>query len=240
MERPGRDDEARLLDWIEDCQRLDRDAVIVGRGQSQLVSLELGEYSGQDRPGLVRRGGEGHFTKSLTQNVLRNACGRALTGRRNCRKLVRIDALDSSREPAGLDMERLLSLKFQVYPFVGRQAGNYVGQQPSRHRHRTARIDFAGHPVRHSYLEVRGGQLQAAILGSEEDVIQDRQCAPGGYGPGYNLETPSEVLLHDRQFHVEFTPLRSGEVGSESGIQVTGSDPTPGGLSIYLLFPSSS
>ena len=111
-----------------------------------------------------------------------------------------------SLEPAGLNVKRLLSLEFEIDALVGRQAGHYVSQQPRRYGHRAARVDLARHPIRHPYLEICGSQLEAPVLRSKKDVVQDRQCAPGRDGAADDLETTSQVLLHDREFHVRITP----------------------------------
>ena len=191
--------------------RLDGDAVVVGRGESQLVALELGQDTGQDRSGLVRGSGERHLAEGLPQDVLGHPGRRPLAGRRNGRELLGVDTLDTRLEPPGLDVQRLLGLELEIDPLVGRQPGDDVGQQPGRHGHRAAGIDLARHPVRHPDLEIGGGQLEAAVLGSEQDVVQDRKRAPGRDGAADDLETAGQVLLHDREFHVGFTPLRSGQ-----------------------------
>src|SRR5207244_7671833 len=54
-------------------------------------------------------------------------------------------------------------------------------------------------------LEVRGGQLEASVLGLEQDVRQDRQRSVRDR-PAHDRQTASEVLLHDRELHVSFTP----------------------------------
>ncbi len=62
VERSGGNHDARLLDRVQHGQRLDRDAVVVGRSESQLVAFESGQNAGQDRPCLVRSRGEGHLS----------------------------------------------------------------------------------------------------------------------------------------------------------------------------------
>jgi hypothetical protein len=227
VERAGRDDDARLLDGVQDGDRLDRDPVVVGGGQGELGALEAGQDAGQDRPGLVGCGGEGHFGESLAQDVLGNPSRRLLAGGRDGRELLGIDSLDPRLEAAGLDVKRLLGLELEIDPLVGRQSGDDVGQESGRRRGRAADLDLAGNPVRHPDLEVGGGQLEAAVLGSEEDVVQDRQGAPCRDGAADDLETSSQVLLHDREFHFGFTPLRSRVAGGP-GCWVTGGDPTLG------------
>ena len=67
-ERPGGDDEARLLDRVEGRQRLDRDPVVVGRGQGDPVALESPQDAGEDRSGLVARRGEGGHRQRLAED----------------------------------------------------------------------------------------------------------------------------------------------------------------------------
>ena len=104
VERPGRDDDARLGDGVEDRDGLDRDPVVVGGGERQLVALEPGEDAGQDRPGLVAGGREGGLGQGLAQDVLGDPGGRSLAGRPDRRELVGIDALDVGLEPAAAEV----------------------------------------------------------------------------------------------------------------------------------------
>ena len=60
--------------------RLDRDPVVVGGGQRQLVALEPGQDAGQDRPGLVARRGERGLVEGLAEDLLRDPGDRALAG----------------------------------------------------------------------------------------------------------------------------------------------------------------
>ena len=69
-------------------------------------------------------------------------------------------------------------------------------------------LDLAGDPVGDPDLEVRRGQLEAGVLGLEQDVGQDRQRAPVGDGAADDRQAARQVLLHDREFHVGFTPIR--------------------------------
>ena len=100
VEGPGRDDDARLRDGVEDRDGLDRDPVVVGRGQGQLVALEAGQDAGQDRPGLVAGGREGGLGQGPAQDVLGDPRRRPLAGRTDRRELVGVDALDVGLEPA--------------------------------------------------------------------------------------------------------------------------------------------
>ena len=67
-------------------------------------------------------------------------------------------------------------------------------------------LDPTGHPVGDADLEVGGGQLDAAVLGPDQDVAQDGQAAARGYGPAHDREPAGEVLLHDRYVHGRVTP----------------------------------
>ena len=59
VERPCRDRRrSSPSTGVEDRDRLDRDPVVVGGGERQLVALEPGQDAGQDRPGLVAGGRE--------------------------------------------------------------------------------------------------------------------------------------------------------------------------------------
>ena len=66
-----------------------------------------------------------------------------------------------------------------------------------------------GHPVGDADLEVGGGQLQAGVLGPEQDVGQDGQRAAGRHGAADDRQAAREVLLHDRELHVGLTPWDS-------------------------------
>ena len=107
VERPGRDDDARLRDGVEDRDRLDRDPVVVGGGQGQLVALEPGQDAGQDRPGLVAGGREGRLGQGPAEDVLGDPRRRSLAGRPDGRELVGVDALDVGLEPAAPEVERV-------------------------------------------------------------------------------------------------------------------------------------
>ena len=218
IERASWDDDARLLHGVQDGDRLDRDPIVVGRGQGELGTLEASQNACQDRSGFVRRRGEGDFGESLAQDILGDASRRFLTRGRDGRELLGINPLDSGLESARLDVKGLLRLELQIDAFVGRQACDDVGQESGGRGRRPADLDLAGYPVGHPDLEVGRGQLEAAVLGSKEDVVQDGQRAPRRDGTTYDLETSSQVLLHDREFHFGFTPLRSDVAGRpESG-----------------------
>ena len=116
VECPGGDDHARLRDRVEDRDGLDRDPVVVGRGERQLVALEAGQHAGQDRPGLVARGGERGLGQRSAQDVLGDPRGRSLAGGADGRELVRVDALDVGLEPAALEVERVAGLQGEVHP----------------------------------------------------------------------------------------------------------------------------
>ena len=70
------------------------------------------------------------------------------------------------------------------------------------HGRRAVRLDLARHPVGDPDLEVGRGQLEAGVLGLEQDVGQDRQRAPVGHGATDDRQAARQVLLHDREFHV--------------------------------------
>ena len=107
VERPGRDDDARLRDGIEDRDGLDRDPVVVGRGERQ-----------RDRPrtGRGRRSGSGaprrwrprrSSRRGPAQDVLGDPRRRSLAGGLDRRELVRVDALDVRLEAAAAEVERV-------------------------------------------------------------------------------------------------------------------------------------
>ena len=107
VERPGRDDDARLGDGVEDRDRLDRDPVVVGGGERQLVALEPGQDAGQDRPRLVAGGRERRLGEGPAQDVLGDPRRRPLAGGADGRELVGVDALDVGLEPAAAEVERV-------------------------------------------------------------------------------------------------------------------------------------
>ena len=82
------------------------------------------------------------------------------------------------------------------------QRADEVGQQARRHRGRAVGLDLAGDPVGDADLEVGRGQLEAGVLGPEEDVCQHGQGASAGDRPGHDRQAARQVLLHDREFHV--------------------------------------
>ena len=85
---------------VEDRDGLDRDPVVVGGGQGQLVALEPGQDAGQDRPGLVAGRREGRLGQGLAEDVLGDPRRRPLAGRADRRELLGVDALDVGLEPA--------------------------------------------------------------------------------------------------------------------------------------------
>ena len=121
VERPGRDDDARLRDGVEDRDGLDRDPVVVGGGEGQLVALEPGEDAGQDRPRLVAGGRERRLVERLAQDVLGDARRRPLAGGLDRRELVGVDALDVGLEASAPEVERL----------AGRRARGRPGRRPA-------------------------------------------------------------------------------------------------------------
>ena len=197
VEGPGRDDDARLLDRVEDRDRLDRDPVVVGRGEGQLVALEPGEDAGQDRPGLVAGRGERGLVERLAEDLLGDPGDRPLAGGLDRREVLGRDALDVRLEAAGPDVERLALAELEADRLAARQRVDEVGQEAGRHGRRAVDLDLAGHPVGDPDLEVRRGQLQAAVLGLEQDVRQDRERAVRD-GAAHDRQAASEVLLHDR------------------------------------------
>ena len=132
------------------------------------------------------------------QDVLRHTGRRPFTRGRDCRELLGVNSLDVSLETTGFDVQGLLRLELEVDSFVGRQSGDDVRQQASRNCDRTCRVDLARHPVSDPYLEVRGRELQAAVFGAKQNVVEDRQGAPGRDGAADDLEAAGQVLLHDR------------------------------------------
>ena len=77
-----------------------------------------------------------------------------------------------------------------------------IGQEPGGDGGRAIDIDLARDPVGDPDLEVGGRELEAAFLGPEQDVGEDGECAPGRYRSAHHRQTPGQVLLHDREFHV--------------------------------------
>ena len=92
---------------------------------------------------------------------------------------------------------------------AARQRVDEVGQELGRDRRRAIGLDLAGHPVGDPDLEIGRGQLETGVLGLEQDVGEDRQRAPVGHGPADDRQAARQVLLHDRKFHVGFTPPSS-------------------------------
>ena len=74
-------------------------------------------------------------------------------------------------------------------------------QQPRRHRDRALFLDLAADPAAQRDVEVRRGQLDAAVLGRDEDVRRDRQRAAQRDRPPDDAEAPRQVLLETRNFH---------------------------------------
>ena len=86
--------------------------------------------------------------------------------------------------------------------------GDDVGQELGRDGDRAVDVDLARDPVGDPDLEVRRGQLEAAVLGPDEDVAEDRQGAAGRDRPADDRQAAGQVLLHDRDVHGRFTPGR--------------------------------
>ncbi len=202
VERPRRDHHAGLGDGIEDRDRLDRDPVVVGRSQRELVALELGQDAGQDRPGLITGGRERRLGQRLAQDVLGDPRRGSLAGRPDRRELVRVDALDVGLEPPAPKVEQVAGLELEIDPVSARQGVDQVGQQLGRDGGRPIGVDLAGDPIGDPDLQVRRRQLQPGVLRLEQDVGQDRQGAPVGHGATDDGQAARQVLLHDREFHV--------------------------------------
>src|SRR6185369_4357775 len=64
----------------------------------------------------------------------------------------------------------------------------------------------AGDPRGYANLEVGRGQLQAGVLGSEQDVGQDGQRVARADGTTDDLQAAGQVLLHERKLHVPGSP----------------------------------
>ena len=215
VEGAGRDHDARLRDGIEDRDGLDRDPVVVGGGEGQEIALEAGEDAGQDGPRLVAGGRERRLVERLAQDVLGDARRRPLPGGLDRRELVRVDALDVRLEASAAEMERLAGRELEVDLVAGRQRVDQVGQQLGRDGRRAVRLDLAGHPVGDPDLEVRGRQLEPGVLRLQEHVGQDGQGAAARDGAADHGQAAGQVLLHDRESHVGFTPRAVG--GSDTG-----------------------
>ena len=71
-----------------------------------------------------------------------------------------------------------------------------------------------GHPVGDPDLEVRRRQLEPGVLGLQEDVGQDGQGAAARDGAADDGQAAGQVLLHDRESHVGFTPRAVGGSGT--------------------------
>ncbi len=222
VERPGRDDHARLGDGVEDRDGLDRDPVVVGRGERQLVALEPGQDAGQDRARLVAGGGERRLGESPAQDVLGDPRRRPLAGGTDGREFVRVDALDVGLEPAAAQVEGVARPEGEIDPVAGRQRVDQVGQELGRDGRRTIDLDLARDPVDDPDLEVGGRQLEPGVLRLEQDVGQDGQRAPVRDGATDDRQAARQVLLHDREFHVGLTPMRG------SGRWIRGSGRAPG------------
>ena len=251
VERPGRDDDARLRDGVEDRDGLDRDPVVVGGGEGQLVALEPGQDAGQDRPGLVAGRRERGLGEGPAQDVLGDPRGRPLAGR------VRMAGNSSASMPLMWVSNRpqrrwsvVARPELEVDPVAGRQRVDEVGQQLGRDGRRAVGLDLARDPVGDPDLEVGRGQLEPGVLGLEQDVGQDRQGAPVGHGATDDRQAARQVLLHDREFHVGLTPrcrgraadaARVGGAGRRRSVAPRSRDRAVGSWvsSLYLLTPSS-
>ena len=139
------------------------------------------------------------------------------------------------------------ALELEVDPVAGRQRVDEVGQELGRDGRRAVGLDLAGHPVGDPDLEVGGGQLEPGVLGLEQDVGQDRQGAPARDGATDDGQAARQVLLHDREFHVGFTPLVGcGSAADRGRGSRSGAGRSRAGVasgrwvsSLYLLTPSS-
>ena len=186
-------------------QRLDGDAVVVGRGQRDAVALEAGEDAGQDRTGLVGRRGEGDLAEGLAQGALADAGRGPLAGGRDDRELLGVDApqgglLAPAVEPQGAVLD------LQVHPLRRLQRVDHVGHEAGRDRQGAIRLDAAGHPDGDADLQVGSRQLQAGVFRPQEDVGQHGQRAAGTDGPADDLQAARQVLLHHRELHGRGSP----------------------------------
>ena len=189
--------------------RPDGDPVVVRGGERQLAALEPGEDAGQDRAGLVARGGEDRLLEGVLQDLLGDPRRRPLAGGLDRRELLGVDALDVGREAAAAEVEGVGALELEVDLLRGRQAAHEVGEEAGRDGGGAVGLDLAGDPVGDPDLEVRRGQLEAGVLGPEQDVGQHGQGAAAGDRPRDDREAARQVLLHDREFHVGLSPGRA-------------------------------
>ena len=173
MQRSSRNHQARLLNRVENCDRLDGDPVVVRGRQRQPVSFEAGQDAGQDGPGLVGRGRERNLAQGHPQDVLRHARRGPLAGSWDRRELFGIDPLDVGLEATGLDVKCLLGLQLELDSLISRQSGDYVRQQAGGDGHRATRVDLARHPVRDSDLKVGGSQLQTTVFSAKQHIVED-------------------------------------------------------------------
>ena len=206
VERASGDHDRSRLDRVEDVDRPHRDPVVVGGGQGQPAALEPGQDAGEDRSRLVAGCGEGRLVQRPLQDLLGEPGRRPLAGGLDRRELIRIDPLDVGGEAAAAQVKRVEALELQVNLLRARQGAHEVGEEPRRDGRGPVRLDLAGHPVGDADLEVRGGQLEAGVLGPEEDVREHGQGASAGDRPGDHGEAARQVLLHDREFHVGLSP----------------------------------
>ncbi len=215
VERPGRHDDARLLDRVEGRDRLDRDPVVVGGGQGQLVALESAQDAGQDRAG-PRRWPPRRSSRSAPGGGPAGGCG--WSGRSPA---IGIAGNSSASMPLTWVSNRPARIRSVSPAWSSRSTRSPAGRPATMSARSLAGTVIApsesiraGDPVGDPDLEVGGGQLEPRVLGLDEDVAEDRQGAPGGDGPAHDREAAGEVLLHDRYVHVG---LHSKEPGSRDG-----------------------
>jgi hypothetical protein len=190
-----------------------RDPIVVGGGERHRVPVEPGQHAGQDRPALVRRGGEDDLAERLAQDAGVDGGGGRLTDGGNHRELVRLDALDARAVVATGQLQGAVLRRQHELDALVRQRGHQVGEQLGRHGDLALFGDLARDPAVDPDLQVRRRQLEAGVLRLEQHVRQHRQRGAAAHRAAHRLETTSQVLLHHRDIHADLISIIHGSKG---------------------------
>ena len=129
------------LDGIEDRDRLDRDPVVVRGGEGHGVALEPAQDAGEDRAGLVGRGGERGLLQGPLQDVLGDPRRRPLAGGLDRRELLGVDALDVRLERGRHSTWSVSPApSLEVDALAARERADEVGQEAGRARWSTPSV----------------------------------------------------------------------------------------------------
>jgi hypothetical protein len=185
-----------------------REAEAVGGRERHLVAVQDDVDAGEDRPRVVGRGGDDHLRDGVAQLLRVQLDAPAVLHRRDGREVVGVDAGDGGLVARADELELARAGRQRHLDLLGRQRVHEVAQEAGGHRDRALLFDRGADPAAQRDLEVGGRELEAAIVGREEDVRRDREGAPRRDGPPDDAEPLGKMLLKARDVHIVHLRIR--------------------------------